>query len=152
MLVLISLSVLIEYTLFAEELKCFIYKLNVCPQTTLLCKNFLTLSTVQCYFFQMLSLWRFASTFVTFLYSFMCWKRLRLTVQKSLPQSTDITRLLCYQPFIWNLHFNVVLHLMFSGILMSNISPSCSSDLTLKLPRVRSKFKTKFYLIFFSKR
>ena len=39
--------------------------------------------------FQMLSVWRFASTFVTFLYSFMCWKRLRLPGQKSLPHAVS---------------------------------------------------------------
>ena len=44
-------------------------------------------------------------------------------------QSFSAINLNVHKPFFWNLYFNVVLHLIFSGILMPNISSSWSSDL-----------------------
>ena len=44
MLVYISLSVPLECAFVAEELKCVMNKLNVRPQTTLLCLNLITLN------------------------------------------------------------------------------------------------------------
>ena len=39
MLVYISLNVLLEFAFVANKLNCFMYKLNVCPSTTLICKK-----------------------------------------------------------------------------------------------------------------
>ena len=140
MLVLISLSVLIEYTLFAEELKCFMYKLNVCPQKTLLCKSFIKLRTVipKC----VLLIWSFKWFLNEDLHLYLSHFSIPSCAGKDLDcparnpyhspqtlQSFSAINLNVHKLFIWNLYFNVVLHLIFSGILMPNISSSCFSDL-----------------------
>ena len=50
MLVYIFLSVPLESAYVAEELKYFMYKLNVRPQAALFCESFLTLITMICNF------------------------------------------------------------------------------------------------------
>ena len=89
MIVLISFSFSPECAFVAEELS----------WTTLLCKSFPTIITVKhiswmcsiSVIFEMLSCWRFVTTLVTFLNSFMYWRKKWLAWQELI--ITDITNL-----------------------------------------------------------
>ena len=89
MLASIFLNVLLKCAYFAEELKYFMDKLNVCPQTALFCQTFLILIILKWNYwifsihviFQILSLWSSENTLVTFGNSFMC-EKLKCSMDK----------------------------------------------------------------------